>query len=159
MCQIESHPFQPFLPGNAGILFLGSFPPQEKRWCMPFYYPNWTNDFWRVMGLLFHQDRDWFAVPGEKRFDREKVQAFCREQGLALFRAGEDPSGDALQIRAASVKRNDDRVGRDRSVTADVMKFHRLVQIELTGAQQESIVFITSPNGSIPENGCARRVS
>ena len=85
MCQIESHPFQPFLPGNAGILFLGSFPPQEKRWCMPFYYPNWTNDFWRVMGLLFHQDRDWFAVPGEKRFDREKVQAFCREQGLALY--------------------------------------------------------------------------
>ena len=85
MCQIESHPFQPFLPENAGILFLGSFPPQEKRWCMPFYYPNWTNDFWRVMGLLFHQDRDWFAVSGEKRFDREKVQAFCREQGLALY--------------------------------------------------------------------------
>ena len=85
MCKTERHPFQPFLPENAAILFLGSFPPQEKRWCMPFYYPNWTNDFWRVMGLLFHQDRDWFAVPGEKRFDMGKVQAFCREQGLALY--------------------------------------------------------------------------
>jgi G:T/U-mismatch repair DNA glycosylase len=81
----ERHPFEPFLPENARILFLGSFPPQEKRWCMPFYYPNWTNDFWRVMGLLFFDDRDWFAVQGEKRFDIAKVQAFCREQGLALY--------------------------------------------------------------------------
>ena len=85
MSQTETHPFPPFLPEQAGFLFLGSFPPQEKRWSMPFFYPNWTNDFWRVMGLLFHQDRDWFAVPGEKRFDKDKVQDFCREQGLALY--------------------------------------------------------------------------
>ncbi len=45
---IEKHPFQPFLPENARILFLGSFPPQPHRWCMPFYYPNWINDFWRM---------------------------------------------------------------------------------------------------------------
>lgn len=30
------------------MLFLGSFPPQPHRWCMPFYYPNWINDFWRM---------------------------------------------------------------------------------------------------------------
>ena len=29
---IETHPFEPFLPQGARILFLGSFPPQEKRW-------------------------------------------------------------------------------------------------------------------------------
>ena len=34
------------------MLFLGSFPPQPKRWCMPFYYPNWLNDFWRILGLI-----------------------------------------------------------------------------------------------------------
>lgn len=81
----EQHPFEPFLPENAHILFLGSFPPQPKRWSMPFYYPNWTNDFWRVMGLLFHDNKDWFAVHGEKRFDMERVKAFCCEQGLALY--------------------------------------------------------------------------
>ena len=81
----ELHPFSPFLPAEARILFLGSFPPQEKRWSMEFYYPNWTNDFWRVMGLLFHDDREWFAVAGEKRFDVDKVKAFCREQHLALY--------------------------------------------------------------------------
>lgn len=81
----ELHPFEPFLPENARILFLGSFPPQPKRWSMPFYYPNWTNDFWRVMGLLFYNNKDWFAMRGEKRFDMERVKTFCCEQGLALY--------------------------------------------------------------------------
>ena len=83
--ETERHPFQPFLPEHARVLFLGSFPPQPKRWCMPFYYPNWTNDFWRVMGLLFYGEREHFAIPGEKRFDINLVQAFCREQGFALY--------------------------------------------------------------------------
>lgn len=52
---------------------------------MPFFYPNWTNDFWRVMGLLFHDDKDWFAVPSEKRFDIDKVREFCRTQRIALY--------------------------------------------------------------------------
>lgn len=84
MC-VESHPFEPFLPEGAGILFLGSFPPQPKRWSMPFYYPNWLNDFWRVMGLIFYGDRDHFVVPGRKRFDQELIEAFCREHGFALY--------------------------------------------------------------------------
>ena len=41
---IESHPFEPFLPEGAKILMLGTFPPAEHRWCMPFYYPNFHND-------------------------------------------------------------------------------------------------------------------
>lgn len=82
---IERHPFEPFLPENARILFLGSFPPQPKRWSMPFYYPNWLNDFWRVMGLIFFEDKDYFSVPGQKRFDQPCVEAFCREQGFALY--------------------------------------------------------------------------
>ena len=53
----EKHPFEPFLPSSARILFLGSFPPQEHRWCMPFYYPNWINDFWRIMGLIHFGDK------------------------------------------------------------------------------------------------------
>ncbi len=83
--ETERHPFEPFLPEKATLLFLGSFPPQPKRWSMPFYYPNWNNDFWRVMGLLFFADKDHFAVAGQKRFDQARVEAFCREQGLALY--------------------------------------------------------------------------
>ena len=83
--ETERHPFEPFLPENARILFLGSFPPQPKRWSMPFYYPNWNNDFWRVMGLLFFGDKDHFAIPGHKRFDQARIEDFCREQGIALY--------------------------------------------------------------------------
>jgi len=52
---------------------------------MPFYYPNWNNDFWRVMGLLFFGDKDHFALPGQKRFDQGLVEAFCRQEGIALY--------------------------------------------------------------------------
>ena len=81
----EKHPFEPFLPANARILFLGSFPPQEHRWCMPFYYPNWINDFWRIMGLIHYGDKSHFCVPGEKRFDEAAIRSFCSEAGLAFY--------------------------------------------------------------------------
>ena len=81
----ERHPFEPFLPGNARVLFLGSFPPQPKRWSMDFYYPNWINDFWRICGQVFFGDKGHFEVAGEKRFDKDRIMKFCREKGFALF--------------------------------------------------------------------------
>ena len=81
----EKHPFEPFLPENARILFLGSFPPQPHRWCMPFYYPNWINDFWRIMGLIHFSDRDHFCLPGEKSFDEAAIRTFCTDAGLAFY--------------------------------------------------------------------------
>lgn len=85
MSDIEKHPFEPFLPENARILFLGSFPPQPKRWSMVFYYPNWINDFWRIAGLVFFGERDHFCIPSEKRFDLEKIVSFCKGRGLAFY--------------------------------------------------------------------------
>ena len=85
MTATEKHPFEPFLPNGARILFLGSFPPQRHRWCMPFYYPNWINDFWRIMGLIHFGDKEHFCVPGEKRFDEAAIRDFCTEAGLAFY--------------------------------------------------------------------------
>lgn len=82
---VERHPFEPFLPAGAKVLMLGSFPPQRKRWCMEFYYPNWLNDFWRICGIVFYGDREHFVIPGEKRFDILKVKDFCERKGIALF--------------------------------------------------------------------------
>ena len=82
---IEKHPFEPFLPPNARILFLGSFPPQPHRWCMPFYYPNWINDFWRIMGIIHFGEKNHFCVPGEKRFDEARIRQFCTDAGLAFY--------------------------------------------------------------------------
>ena len=81
----EKHPLEPFLPQNARILMLGSFPPPQAKWSMPFFYPNWINDMWRVMGLLFFGDRHHFELKGEKRFNKEKIVEFCTGQGIALY--------------------------------------------------------------------------
>ena len=81
----ERHPLEPFLPQNARILMLGSFPPPGARWSMPFYYPNWLNDMWRVLGLLFFDDRHHFELKGEKRFDKEAIVEFCTCEGIAIF--------------------------------------------------------------------------
>ena len=82
---IEEHPLQPFLPANGKVLFLGSFPPPKARWSMEWFYPNWINDFWRIQGLIHFNDKSYFEVKGEKRFDKERIVSFCEEKGMAFF--------------------------------------------------------------------------
>ena len=69
------------------MLFLGSFPPPKTRWCMDFYYPNWINDMWRILGLIFEGDKDALILKDEKRFDYEKVVKFCKEHKIAIYDA------------------------------------------------------------------------
>lgn len=91
---IERHPLQPFLPANAQILMLGSFPPPKERWCMDFFYPNPQNDMWRIMGQIFFGDKTFFEVQrddvrctkgGKSVFNREEIVAFCEAKGIAIF--------------------------------------------------------------------------
>lgn len=82
---VEYHPLRPFLPENAKVLFLGSFPPQRKRWCMDFYYPNFINDHWRIEGEVFFGDRNHFVDVEAKRFRLDEIVAFCRQRGIAFY--------------------------------------------------------------------------
>ena len=52
---------------------------------MPFYYPNWINDFWRIMGIIHFADKDHFCIQAEKRFDEPAIRAFCADKGLAFY--------------------------------------------------------------------------
>ena len=83
--EIENHPLEPFLPANARLLMLGSFPPQKKRWSMDFYYPNLNNDMWRIVGLLFFNNKDYFLNETRKAFCRERIISFLNDKGIALF--------------------------------------------------------------------------
>ncbi|MDY6405897.1 MAG: uracil-DNA glycosylase family protein [Bacteroidales bacterium] len=99
--QIERHPLKPFLPANAQLLMLGSFPPPKERWCMDFFYPNPQNDMWRIMGQIFFGDKTHFEeqgdltkVPrdqvqstkaGRKVFNRDEIVSFCQAKGIAIF--------------------------------------------------------------------------
>ena len=82
---IEEHPLEPFLPSNATLLMLGSFPPQKKRWSMDFFYPNLQNDMWRIFGFLFFNDKEHFLLPGKKAFNKDYLVEFLTEKGIALY--------------------------------------------------------------------------
>ena len=83
--EIENHPLEPFLPANARLLMRGSFPPQKKRWSMDFYYPNLNNDMWRIVGLLFFNNKDYFLNENRTAFCRERITDFLNDKGIALF--------------------------------------------------------------------------
>lgn len=102
----ELHPLEPFLPDRTRILMLGSFPPKKERWSMDFFYPNFNNDMWRIIGLIFFRDKSHFEMSARtadspdgkasgngptaaKRFDREKIAGFCAEKGIALYDTAE----------------------------------------------------------------------
>ena len=82
---VEWHPLKPFLPENAKVLFLGSFPPQRKRWCMDFFYPNWINDHWRIEGEVFFGDKNRFVDESSKTFLLDDIVSFLSSKGIALF--------------------------------------------------------------------------
>ncbi len=83
--EIENHPLKPFLPPHAKLFMLGSFPPQKKRWSMDFFYPNLNNDMWRIVGLLFFDNKDHFLNESKKAFCREQIIDFLNKKGIALF--------------------------------------------------------------------------
>ena len=81
---VEEHPLEPFLPSNATLLMLGSFPPQKKRWNMDFFYPNRQNDMWRICGIVFFQDKNYFLkeTPPTMSFDKNKIIDFLSQNGI-----------------------------------------------------------------------------
>lgn len=85
MLQVEQHPLQPFLPPEAQILFLGSFPPPRNKWSMEFFYPNWINDHWRIQGELWFNDRNHFVDKTNKKFLVEDIKSFCHTKGIAYY--------------------------------------------------------------------------
>jgi len=122
---IEKHPLTPFLPKGAGTLFLGSFPPPRARWSMEFFYPNWINDFWRIMGLVHFSDPKHFEAEGRKAFDKEKIVRFATREGLAFFDTASEVrrlKGNASDAHLEIVKPSD--IG---AMLGEMPYCHRLV--------------------------------
>ncbi len=86
--QIETHPWVPFIPEGARVLIMGTFPPGKNRWNMDFYYPNRTNDFWKIMGLIFLNDPNALLRTDSKDYDLEKIKKLMTEKGVALNDTG-----------------------------------------------------------------------
>ena len=83
--EIERHPLRPFLPPNARLLMLGSFPPPRKRWCMEFFYPNRTNMMWEIFGRVFFGDSQRLVDVERKTFRMEEIKALLKGRGIAIY--------------------------------------------------------------------------
>ena len=85
----ERHPLLPFCPNGMRVLFLGSFPPPRKRWCMDFFYPNFQNDHWRIEGLLFYADAQHFVDAPNRTFRLDAIVDFLCERGIGFYDTAE----------------------------------------------------------------------
>ena len=108
---VELRPFPPFLPPQATVLMMGSFPPAAEKRAMAFHYPNFQNDMWRVYGLVFFGDAAHFQVPGEKAFDAERIKAFLTERGIGSCAARHPHARQ--RVRRLSEGRGDGGAARD----------------------------------------------
>jgi G:T/U-mismatch repair DNA glycosylase len=90
MQEPERHPLSPFLPENARVLHLGSFPPPKDKWKMDFYYPNFQNDMWRIFGIAFFDDKDYFLSADKKSFEQGRIEGFLNRKGIALSDTGRE---------------------------------------------------------------------
>ena len=107
---IERHPLDPFLPPNAKLLMLGSFPPPKKRWCMDFFYPNRTNMMWNIFGLIFFDDVEGLIDKSSNSFDQSRIQELLEVRGIAIYdtaRAVRRLSGNASDKDLEIVEKTD----------------------------------------------------
>ncbi len=144
---IESHPLQPFLPPQARLLMLGSFPPPRARWCMDFFYPNRTNMMWEIFGLVFFNDASRLVDSEHKTFRKEEIINLLNERGIAIF-------DTATAVRRLSGNASD----KDLEIVEKTDIPHLLSQIPLchdivcTG-QKSFSVFTDDYGTSVPPMG------
>ena len=87
---IEYHPFGTFIFSNVKVMMIGSFPPPRSKWRMEFYYPNFHNDMWRIFGLVFFENKEYFVSKGNKSFDVNRLSTFLKEKGIGIADMGEE---------------------------------------------------------------------
>ena len=55
---------------------------------MDFYYPNRTNDFWRVMGIIYEGSADAFYDRTSRQYRLDDIKRMLTQHGIALSDTG-----------------------------------------------------------------------
>ena len=113
---------------------------------MDWFYPNFQNDMWRIWGYIISGDKNHFVCPGEKRFDKERIEAFCRTEGIALYDTAEEvirlknnASDNFLQVvRPTDVPALLEQIPECRSLVATGQKAAEILQT-MTGTGPLSV--------------------
>ena len=147
---IERHPFEPFLPEGCRLLMLGSFPPSERRWSMRFYYPNFTNDMWRIFGLCFFGDKQYFVNPDEKTFRLDLIIPFLAGHGIGMY-----DTATAVRRLKNTASDKDLEVVEPTDLCAMVRSLSILTDIVTTGQKATDVLASVFGIGELPKVGCS----
>lgn len=140
--EIETHPLAPFLPKNGKLLMLGSFPPPKTRWKMDFYYPNYQNDMWRIFGICFFQNKDYFLDLPNKNFHLDKIVEFLNEKGIGIF-------DTAYQVRRLQANAADKflQIETVTNIKALLSEMPNCFSIVTTGDKATDTLMLSMPEG------------
>ncbi len=134
--ELETHPFEPFLPSEAKLLFLGTFPAKPVKWSMNFYYPNFTNDFWRIMGMIFYSDKEYFEIRSPKnRWNEKTIREFCFSHGFAF-----SDTAEKIHRLKGTASDADLQIVKTRDIPAHVEQLPKCQVIVATGTLASEVV-------------------
>ena len=95
---------------------------------MRFYYPNFTNDMWRIFGLCFFNDKLRFVDATAKSFRLEPIKAFLTTCGIGLY-----DTATAVRRLKNTASDKDLEVVQPTDLQAMVRKLPQLTDIVTTG--------------------------
>ncbi len=116
---------------------------------MNFYYPNLQNDMWRIFGLAFFQNKDYFLNESKNGFNQLLIQQFLCWKGIAL---------SDTAFRVVRLKENASDKFLDIVEKIDLERILELISgcdaIAATGEKAaETLLSIVSPGLEVPSPG------
>lgn len=148
--EAEYHPLHPCIDKDTRVLFMGSFPPPMKRWAKDFlfFYPNFINDHWRIMGLIFFGDKDRLVDTANKTYRFEEILRLVKENHIGYYDT------------ASAVKRLKDNasdkfleVVEKTNIPSLIRRAPALKTIAVTGEKAAQTLCDTFQIPSIPKTG------
>ncbi|MDE5774162.1 MAG: uracil-DNA glycosylase family protein [Muribaculaceae bacterium] len=143
----ETHPFRPFIPQGAKLLMCGTFPPQPHRWSMNFYYPNYINDMWRIFGLIFFNDKNYFVDIDNKSFNLNLLKDTLERLKVAL-----SDTGRCVVRTAGNAADKDLDIKEHIDLSAILTEMPECVAIATTGEKAAGVIAHIT-NSEIPKVG------
>ncbi|MDO5686085.1 MAG: uracil-DNA glycosylase family protein [Neisseria sp.] len=122
---------------------LGSFPPPRAKWKMDFYYPNLQNDMWRIFGVVFFADKDYFLNEDGKGFNEALLRTFLQEKGIAI-------SDAARQVRRLQGNASDKflEVVTARDIAALLAEMPQCATVMTTGEKATEVLWQRLPENT-----------
>lgn len=114
---------------------------------MPFFYPNKINDFWRVMGIIFMNDRDALWDSERRCFDLDAVKSLISKNHIALW-------DTAMAVRRLKDNASDKFLEIVEPIDlAALLDRHPTIQHVITTGEKATAVIATQAGIEVPPIG------